>query len=244
MRSNVGAVSGFITIFSVAGILLIGGFGWLIPMSRGSIPMAHALAAPPALTQIAATPTVHLVVRAREKGKFFAAALAEKARQVRGVARVERVLLVAAKPHDILGVDPDGSLRIPIDRSLANVTVDEGRHFKPGDAGKRVAIVGRGTAVEDYRPGADGMTRMRHRFDIGSSFALRDSTARLRVIGIYAGASEDKVFLPLTTAQTLLKQEGKLSHLLVAVASGSDPAQVARALQAALGADVEVTAVR
>lgn len=195
--------------------------------------------------QVAAAERILLVFAAARAAPYFNETLAENARQVAGVAKIQRMLVVNTRPHDVIGVEPGAPLRILAEGPrVVVVTVTEGRTFKVEEADKRVAIVGRGTAVEDYRPGGDAMSGMRHGFNVGSSFALRGATARLRVIGIYAGAPEDKVFLPLATAQKLLKQEGRLSHLFVAVTSGSSLNQVASALRAALGTGVEVVPVR
>jgi hypothetical protein len=157
------------------------------------------------------------------------------------VAKVEPLQLVKARPHDIIGVKPGEPLRIVSDDGrLVTVTVREGRGFEARDHGRPVAIVGPGTAIEDYSPGGDAMTGMRHAFSVGSSFALPGSDRRLRVVGLYAGAPTDKVFLPLGTAQELLNRRGKLSHLVITLQPGAAVDDVKSGVESSLGTAVEV----
>jgi hypothetical protein len=175
-------------------------------------------------------------------------ATAEKARLVKGVAKVERYLLVKTQPHDVIGVEPDAPLRIITqDGKLIAATLETGKKFRKEDDGRNVAIVGGEVYAEDYgyRGGMGQMARMKHLLEVGQTFKLTgEAGPRIRVLGTFSVQPESeaaKVFLPLATAQKLFNQEGQVSHLFMVVEG--DPETTAKEIQSALGASIQVRVV-
>lgn len=175
-------------------------------------------------------------------------ATAEKARGVKGVVKVERYLLVKAQPHDVIGVEPGAPLRIVTqDDKLIVAKLESGKKLRKEDEGKNVAIVGSKVYAEDYgyRGGMGAMATMKHLLEVGQTFKLTgEAGPRVRVLGTFSAQPESeaaKVFLPLSTAQKLFNQEGKVSHLFVLVEG--DPEAAGKELQSALGAGVQVGVV-
>lgn len=77
--------------------------------------------------------------------------IAEKARAVKGVVKVERYLLIKTQPHDVIGVEPGAPLRIVTqDDKLIEAALESGKKFRKEDDGKNVAIVGSKVYAEDY----------------------------------------------------------------------------------------------
>lgn len=174
--------------------------------------------------------------------------IAEKARAVKGVVKVERYLLVKAQPHDVMGVDPGAPLRIVTqDDRLIEAKLESGKKFRKEDDGKNVAIVGSEVYAEDYgyRGGMGRMATMKHLLEVGQTFKLTgEAGPRVRVLGTFSVQPESeaaKVFLPLATAQKLFNQEGKVSHLFVVVEG--DPEATAKEIQSALGASIQIRVV-
>jgi hypothetical protein len=151
---------------------------------------------------------------------------------------------VAAEPHDVIGIEAGAFMWVVGEGKITAGKVQRGRAFRADDAGKRVAVVGKQAFMEDYRPSTGGMTGMQHRFDIGSTFALRGVNVRLRVIGEYSVGSETgdksetwdkKVFLPLDVAQEIYGKKGKISRILLTVDSEDNLEQAAGRLRTVLG---------
>ncbi len=178
----------------------------------------------------------------------FAQDTATKARAIKGVKGVDRYLVIKTQPHDVIGVDTDAPLRVltpegaPIEAGL-----ESGKRFRKEDDGKNVAIVGNKVYAEDYgyRGSMGQMARMKHLLEGGQTFKLTgEAGPRFRVLGTFSAkpeASAQKVFLPLTTAQKVFDRPGQLSHLFVVVEG--DAEAVAKALESALGAGVQVRVV-
>lgn len=174
--------------------------------------------------------------------------IAEKVKAMKGVAKVERYLLVRTQPHDVIGVEPDTPLRIVTqDDKLIEAKLETGKKFRKEDDGKNVAIVGNQVYAEDYgyRGGMGHMARMKHLLEVGQTFKLTgEAGPRIRVLGTFSARPEPeaaKVFLALATAQKLFSQEGRVSHLFVVVEG--DPEAAAKELQAVLGAGIQVRVI-
>jgi len=166
----------------------------------------------------------------------------DKIRGFQNISRIERYLLIKTKPHDVIGIEPGAPLRIiSPDGKLLEGKVEVGRGFKEKDEGKNFAIVGK-IHAEDY--GYRGtMAGMKHFFELGQSFKLKEAKTRTRVIGGFSASPESeaqKVFLPLATAQKIYGMEGKLSRVFITVKSPGDMDQVKRDLEAALEGSMEV----
>ena len=166
-----------------------------------------------------------------------------KIRGIQNIATIERYLLIKTKPHDVIGIEAGAPLRIiSQDDELLEGKVEVGREFKKKDEGKNFAIVGK-IYAEDYGQGMMGMAGMKHFFELGQSFKLKEGKTRTRVIGGFSASPESeaqKVFLPLATAQKIYGMEGKLSRVFITVKSPGDMDQVKRDLEAALGGSMEV----
>lgn len=168
-----------------------------------------------------------------------------KAKTVKGVAKAERYLLLKAQPHDVIGVEPEAPLRIVTqDDKLLEAKLESGKKFRKEDDGKNVAIVGSRVYADDYgyRGRMGQMATMKHLLEVGQTFRLTgEAGPRIRVLGTFSAQPESestKVFLPLTTAQKLFNQEGKVSLLFV-VAEG-DLEVAIKELQSALGTGIQV----
>lgn len=163
------------------------------------------------------------------------------------VSKVEPYLHISTKPYDVVGVEPEGPLRIVTsDKRLITPALEAGRNaFKQGD--DRVSIVGP-VYREEYERGGKpdprhGMGGMLHLFEVGSSFVFPGIKERIRVIGIVSAKPEAearKVFLPLATAQRLFDKVGQLTHLFLTVDAADHMDQVAMAIKSTLGDTVEV----
>lgn len=166
---------------------------------------------------------------------------------VKGVANVERYLLIKTPPHDVIGVEPEAPLRIVTrDDRLIAARLESGKKFRKEDDGKTVALVGSAVYAEDYgyRGGMGPMGIMKHLVEVGQTFKLIEAGPRIRVLGTFSASPEAeaaKVFLPLATAQKLFNLEGKVSHLFVVVEG--DPEVAAKELQSAVGAGVQVRVI-
>jgi hypothetical protein len=203
---------------------------------------------------VLAVPLVSLVARAEAAllvvrpatGETMAAAIAEKARTVAGVTKVERYLLIRTQPHDVIGVEGDAPLRIVTrEGRVIEGKVEVGKPFRKEDEGKNVAIVGK-IYAEDYgfRGGAGAMATMKHMFELGQTFKLTEGSPRIRIVGGFSAKPESeavKVFLPLATAQRLFQHEGKLSHLFISAEGDAEVA--AKRVQEALGGEVKASVV-
>lgn len=178
-------------------------------------------------------------------GETMPADLAEQAQTVAGVTKLERYLLVRTQPHDVIGIDAEAPLRIiTSDGKVIEARVEVGKAFRKVDEGKNVALVGNGVYAKDYDYQAGAMATMKHVLQVGQTFTLIEAGPRIRVLGTFAvspDAEAAKVFLPLTTAQKLFGQEGKLSHLFLTVEE--EPERAAKAVEAALGGSAKVTVV-
>ena len=177
-------------------------------------------------------------------GETMPADVAEKARTVAGVSKVERYLLVRTQPHDVIGIEGDAPLRIVTrEGKIIEGKVEVGKAFRKDDEGKNVAIVGK-IYAEDYgfRGGAGAMATMKHMFELGQTFKLTEGGPRIRIVGGFSAKPESeatKVFLPFATAQRLFQYEGKLSHLFISAEGDAEAA--AKKVQGALGEDVKVS---
>lgn len=175
--------------------------------------------------------------------------IAAKARGVKGVARVERYLLLKAQPHDVIGVEPEAPLRVVAPAgNVVEAKLESGKGFRKDDDGKNVAVVGSRVYAEDYgyRSGATGqMATMKHLLEVGQTFKLTgEAGPRIRVLGTVSAPPESAaatVFLPLGTARKLFDREGKLSHLFLVTEGDADA--VAQELASALGTGVRVRVI-
>jgi hypothetical protein len=196
------------------------------------------------LVAFVATTEGALLVVSPAAGETMAAGVAEKARTVAGVTKVERYLLIRTQPHDVIGVEGDAPLRIVTgEGKVIEGKLEVGKAFRKDDEGKNVAIVGK-IYAEDYgfRGGAGAMAMMKHLFELGQTFKLTEGGPRIRILGGFSAKPESeaaKVFLPLVTAQMLFDREAKLSHLFLTVEG--DPEASARKLQEALGEGVKLS---
>ncbi|MBI3325272.1 MAG: ABC transporter permease [Nitrospinae bacterium] len=168
---------------------------------------------------------------------------------VRG-AQVERYLFLKAEPHDVIGIEPGRAGRIIQGGKVLTAKLERGRWFNAED--RNVAVVGE-VYREDYMEGMPGPgmgtphAMMKHPFEIGSTFNLRDSPQRLRVIGEFTAHPKEaaaKVLLPLASAQKLFNKEGSLSHLVLVVEPAERVEQVKGELAAALGDTFEIISQR
>jgi hypothetical protein len=179
-----------------------------------------------------------LEIRPAGYTEFLAEDLIEKIADVPNITRAEKYLIVAAEPHDVIGIEAGAFMWVVGEGKITAGKVQRGRAFRADDVGKRVAVVGKVVFMEDYRPSTGGMTGMRHRFDIGSTFALRGVDVRLRVIGEYSVGSEtwdEKVFLPLDVAQEIYGKKGKISRILLTVDSEDNLERAAGRLRTVFG---------
>jgi len=179
-------------------------------------------------------------------GETVAEETTAKAKAVKGVKKVERYLLIKAKPHEVIGVEVEAPLRVVTLQGVVEAKLDTGKAFRKEDEGKNVAIVGSKVYAEDYgyRGGAGAMVTMKHLLEVGQTFKLTgDAGPRIRVLGTLASKPEaaERVFLPLPTAQKLFDRAGQVSHLFVVV--DGDGEATAKDLQSALGSGVQVRAV-
>lgn len=219
--------------------------------SSGSSLLAGALWAALLIALVAGGPAAveAAVLEVRPVGAdVLSEATAEKARGVKGVVKVERYLLVKTQPHHVIGVEPEAPLRIVTqDDKLLEAKLESGKKFRQEDDGKNVAIVGSKVYAEDYgyRGRMGQMATMKHLLEVGQTFRLTgEAGPRIRVLGTFSAQPESestKVFVPLTTAQKLFNQEGKVSLLFV-VAEG-DPEVAIKELQSALGAGIQVRVI-
>lgn len=197
----------------------------------------------------AASPTLAQLLEVRAaSADLVPEEASSKVKGIKNATKVERYLLVRTEPYEVIGVEPGAPLRILIqgDRWITG-RLEAGKSFKKEDDGKGVAIVGK-VYAEDYgirarMGGMAGMPAMKHYFDIGQSFKLKEIDERIRVIGRFTAQPESeaaKVFLPLSTAQLLYGHSGKISVLFVEVNSPENVEQVKKEIEVALGALVQV----
>lgn len=120
----------------------------------------------------------------------------------------------------VLGINPSGTAVGP----LSSVTLSDGRTLTAADAGKDVAVLDASYAKTASVSVGDTLT-------IGGT--------GFQVIGLVKATGSDattaaNVYIPLSVAQTLSGNAGKISSIYVKAASASDIGQIQTALQKAL----------
>lgn len=179
--------------------------------------------------------------------------LVERIRGVPGITRTEAYLFVGLvdrskeRPFSIVGGNlPAATFRVNC-HNVEAVRVVAGRGLRASDAGQRVALVGT-LYAETYAPPGQ------RRIPVGATIDLVQPgmeagglplprEARAEVVGIFSSGfrlGDGQVLLPLDTAQTLFGLEGKVSKLFVTVDAPEARDEVAEALRARLGEDVDV----
>lgn len=189
--------------------------------------------------------------------EVMAEAVVEKVKGVPHVAKVEPYLFVGvvdqakqppASPLSIIaGNFPEATLRVNC-HNVDRVQLVEGRHFTPGDAGQKVAVVGKAYAEKYAPPGAKSIAVGTHMRLVeatmetgGVKAALEEAT--VQVIGVFDSGfrlGDNQVLLPLDTAQRLFGLEGKVSKIFVTVDRPEVREEVAEALRETLGEEVDV----
>ncbi|MBI3325273.1 MAG: ABC transporter permease [Nitrospinae bacterium] len=183
--------------------------------------------------------------------------LVEKIQGVPHVARVEKYLFVGVvdrakqppfSPLSIIaGNFPAATLRVNC-HNVDTVKIVQGRDFSPGDAGQKVAVVGKAYAEKYAPPGAKQIsvgTTIRivePAMEMGGlKAALEEAT--VQVVGVYDSGfrvGDNQVLLPLETAQKLFGLEGKVSKIFVIVDKPEVRDEVAEVLRETLGEEVDV----
>jgi ABC-type lipoprotein release transport system permease subunit len=151
----------------------------------------------------------------------------------------------------VAGNFPEATLRVNC-HNVDKVEILQGRNFSPGDAGGKVAIVGKAYAEKYAPPGAKQIsvgTKVRivePTMETGGLKAAPEE-ATAQVIGVFdSGFSlgDNQVLLPLDTAQTLFGLKGKVSKIFVTVDEPGVREEVAEALRETLGEEVDVVLPR
>jgi hypothetical protein len=163
----------------------------------------------------------------------------DQVKAIRGIVKVERLLFINAQPNNVIGVEPGVPLRIPSSEGKPlEVKIETGRELKGSD--KNAALMGLKVYREQYgfKAPMGGMMHGGHPFEPGSSFAFAGSQKRIRVAGTFSGEPEsenNRVLLPLATAQRLFSAPGKITHLFVEVDDRENVTKVVEEIRTLIG---------
>ncbi len=179
--------------------------------------------------------------------------LIKRIQRVPHVVKVEAYLFVGVvdktkeRPFSVIGGNvPEATFRVNC-HSVEAVRIVEGRGLRAEDAGRKAALVGT-LYAETYAPPGQRRIPVGAMIDLaGPGMDAGDLSlpreAKVAVVGIFESGfrlGDSQVLLPLDTAQKLFSLEGKVSKLFVTVAAPDVRDQVAEALRALLGEDVDV----
>lgn len=142
------------------------------------------------------------------KAEALPSGKADQLKALPNVVGVHKYLYIASKPYDIVGIEPGAPLRL--DGAVAKIRA--GRGFEAAD--DLAAIPDRRVNSDDYIQSS--MPGMFHSFTVGESFVVQGE--RLRVVGVYEAPQkslEERVFLPLKTAQRLFNTGDRLTRIVV-----------------------------
>jgi putative ABC transport system permease protein len=121
------------------------------------------------------------------------------------------------------GTDAAGPLQLV---GGGTATISQGRGFTAADADANVALIGQQLAEQNG-------------LEVGSTFELQGAT--IEVAGIYSSETffgDNGIYLPLTTAQRLFDQAGKLSSITAQVDDAENVDTVAESIRTDIGTDV------
>lgn len=194
------------------------------------------LLALPAAASSHSTASALIEVRAAD-GEMLAENIADALKAIDGVTRVEKYLHNQDELVEIIGVEPGAPLRLLTrDGQLVEGEVEFGRAFREGEAGTNVALVNR------VSYGGHGMGGKIHYFGVGQSFMLQN--VRFRVVGEVAAPTDEKIFLPLTTAQRVYGKEDLLTYVFVHIEDAEQAERVHKAIAEMASEFTTVTTTR
>jgi len=179
--------------------------------------------------------------------------LVARVQGVTHIAKIEAYLFVGiidktkARPFSVIGGNLPGATSRVNCHNVDAVRIVAGRPLSAGDASQRVALVGT-LYAETYAPPRQRQIPVGAVIDLvrpgmeAGGFRLPPD-AKVEVVGIFSSGfrlGDSQVLLPLDTAQKLFRLEGKVSKIFVTVDTPGVRDEVAEALRALLGEDVDV----
>ncbi len=156
-------------------------------------------------------------------------------------ARVEQYLFVKLEEGAVIvGIAPlNAPFRTPMETFRPRFTA--GRGFKSEDAGQAVAVIGQRYAETHKTVFGYKISEMVYP---GHTPRVPLTEGRtVEVVGIFESGSADgdnQLVMPLKAVQQLLKRPGQLHRIFVPAKSAAEAEQLKKALERALGSDVEV----